>query len=337
MKKSISLLVVLALILGVFWHFGGSSAEDATEEDALAVAVVVSSAFGDKSFNDSALEGAERLKTELGVNVSYIECHNEGYKQKLMDAAEGAEVVVAVGMECYEIAEVAPEFPDTRFLWLDHPAEGIADIPNLLCITYAQNEGSYLAGYIAASMSETGVIGAVGGEDVNSVNDFMKGYSQGAKRANKDIKVKTVYAEGYNNPESGKACALELTGEGADVIFNVAGNSGTGIFQAAKENGFYAIGVDSDQKLTCPEYDEVILCSMKKEIGQSIYDTVVAYMEDGTWNGAKVVLSDMKSGHISIAYGDENSVQLVSDELKTEVEELAEKIMKDKIKVKTAR
>ena len=73
MKKSISLLVVLALILGVFWHFGGSSAEDATEEDALAVAVVVSSAFGDKSFNDSALEGAERLKTELGVNVSYIE------------------------------------------------------------------------------------------------------------------------------------------------------------------------------------------------------------------------------------------------------------------------
>ncbi len=336
MKKSISLLVVLALILGVFWHFGGTGGEDdIVEEEPLAVAVVVSSAFGDKSFNDSAQEGTERLKTDFGVDVSYIECKNDGYKQKMMDAAEDADVVVAVGVECYEIAEVAPEFPDVKFLWVDNTAEGIDDITNLLCITYAQNEGAFLAGYIAANMSQTGVVGAVGGEDLNSVNDFIKGYKQGAKYADSDIKVKTLYADGYNNPESGKACALELAAEGADVIFNIAGYSGEGIFQAAKENGFYAIGVDSDQKLTAPEFDDIILCSAKKEVGQSIYDKVVVYLEDGTWNGASVEVKDIASGHISIAYGDETSIQLVGDKLKAEVEELAGQIAEGEIKVKS--
>ncbi len=337
MKKSISLLVVLALILGVFWHFGGTGSGEDIEEESLKLAVVVSSKFGDKSFNDSALEGAERLNTDLGVEVSYIECENEGYKLRMMEAAETADVVVAVGMECYEIAEVAPEFPDVRFLWLDNPAEGISEIPNLLCITYAQNEGSFLAGYIAAEMSQSGIIGAVGGEDVNSVNDFIRGYKQGAAYANEDIAVEVVYAEGYENPESGKACADVLAARGADIIFNVAGNSGNGIFQAAREKEFYVIGVDSDQKLTVPEYDDVILCSMKKDIGQSIYDTVAVYLEDGSWEGAQVALNDMASGHISIAYGDENSIQLVDDALKAEVEELAQQIIDGEIKVKTTR
>lgn len=337
MKKSISLLVVLALILGIFWSVGGTSGEENTDEEALALAVVVSSKFGDKAFHDSAMEGAERLKTDFGVEVSYTECENDGYKQKMMDAAEIADVVVAVGMECYEIAEVAPEFPDVKFLWLDNTAEGISGIPNLLCITYAQNEGAFLAGYIAAEMSQTGIIGAVGGADVNSVNDFITGYKQGAEYADEAVTVKTIYADGYDNPESGKDCALTLSAVGADVVFNVAGSSGEGIFQAAKENGFYAIGVDSDQKLMLPEYDDVLLCSVKKDLGESIYDVVMTYQDDGSWNGAKVEVKDLTTGHISIVYGDENSIQLVNQTLKAKVEELCGEIKEGNIKVESTR
>jgi basic membrane protein A len=337
MKKSISLIIVLALIISLFALVGCSGDDGGDEEAALKVCVVVSAGFGDKSFNDSAHEGAERLKDELGIDVSYIECNNEGYKQKMMDAAEAADVVVAVGWECYEIEEVAPEYPDVKFIWVDNPAENVEDIPNLLCITYAQNEGSFLAGYVAAKMSNTGVIGAVGGEDNATINDFIVGYKQGALYANPDIKVETIYAGDYEDPALGKECALSLADKKADVIFNIAGNTGNGIFAAAQEKSFYAIGVDADQKLTNPEYDDVIICSMKKEVGTSIFETIKAYAEDGTWNGAQILVTNMADGYISIAYGDENSTQQIGDDLKAEVEELAEKIVNGEIEVETTR
>lgn len=333
MKKSISLLVVLALILGLFWSIGNRGENEITDEEALKVTLVASSAFDDKSFNDAAKEGTERLKADFNVEVTYIECNHKEHKMKMMNAAESADVVVAIGMECYEIAEVALEFPDVKFIWIDNTAEGIDSIPNLLCIKYAQNEGAFLAGYIAAKSSQSGIIGAIGGNEVEAVKAFMSGYKQGAEYANPEIVVKTDFAQGYDDPEAGRECALKLIDEGADVIFNVAGKSGTGIFQAAGAKGIFAIGVDTDQKLTMPEYDNVILCSMKKEIGQSIYDEVVKYMEDGTWSGAKVEICDIASGYISIGYGNEESKQLVSEELRAEADALAEKIQAGEIEI----
>ena len=334
MKKSISLILVMVLILGIFSRIG--SREEVAEADVLSVSIVVSSTFGDKAFNDSAKEGGELLEAERGLAVDYIECNYEGIKQKLMDAADESDVVVAVGWECYEVAEVAPEYPDVKFILVDTPAEGIENIPNLLSLTYAQNEGAFLAGYIAAKMSDNGIIGAVGGEDSGIVNDFFTGYAQGAKYANPDIVVETAIAGSYSDLMLGRACALELHGKGADVIFNVAGNSGNGIFLAAKESGFYAIGVDADQKLTKPDFDDVIICSMKKDIGRSIYDTIAVYDEDRTWDGGMVHVSDMAAGYISVVYGGENSIQQIDDTLKAEVEELAVKIIAGELKVKSA-
>ena len=332
MKKSISLLLVLALILAVF-ALVGCGGEEGSDDETLSVCVVVSSAFGDKSFNDSALEGAEKLQEEKEIDVSYIECNNENIKQNLMEAAESADIVVAVGWECYDIGDVAPEYPDTKFIWVDNTAEGIEEIPNLLCITYAQNEGSFLAGYIAANMSKTGVIGAVGGEDDPVVNDFFAGYMQGAQYANPEIQVETIYAGDYENPALGKECAASLADRQADIVFNVAGNTGNGIFAAAKEGGFYAIGVDEDQKITNPEYDDVIICSMTKDIGQSIYDVIVDYMENQTWNGARVWETDMATGYVSITYGDEESTQQIGDELKAKAQEITAQIVAGEIEV----
>lgn len=337
MKKAISTLLIALLLISAFALTGCSNSESSTDEDQLSVCVVVSSAFGDKSFNDSAKEGADKLAEDYGVKVTTIECNEENYKQHMMDAAEVSDIVVPVGWQFYEIGEVAQDYPDTKFIWVDNPVDGIEDLPNVLCILYAQNEGSFLAGYIAAKMSETGVVGAVGGEDASTINDFLVGYEQGAKYANPDIKVVTNYANDYEDPAKGKECALALHDQGADVIFQVAGNTGNGVFAAAAEEGFYAIGVDQDQKITASEYDEQIICSMMKEVGTSIYDTIATLIDEGTFDGARIWTADMSSGYISIAYGDENSVQQVSEELKAEVEQISSAIVSGEIEVETAR
>lgn len=337
MKKVLSVLLVLAMVFSMFM-FTGCGEEEVVNEDALSVCVVVPSGFGDKSFNDSAKEGAELLKTDLGINVSYIECNNEGHKQQMMNAADAADIVVCVGWEFWEIGDVANEYPEVKFIWIDNAVENPGDYANLECITYAQNEGSFLAGYIAASMSESGIIGAVGGEDSATINDFIVGYEQGAKEANKDVKVLKNYADGeYENPALGKELALALNSQGADIIFQIAGNTGSGVFQAAQEQGFKAIGVDMDQKIEFPSFDEQIICSMKKEVGTSIYDTIKKYVETEEFLGGQIWIADMANEYVSVAYGDENSKQFVSDDLKAEIESLKGEIIAGNIKVDTTR
>ena len=335
MKKTISLLLVFAMILSEFALTGCSKDNGECEE--LTVSIVVSSAFGDKSFNDSAKEGADKLAQDYGVKIKTIECQEENFKQYMVQAAEESDIVVPVGWQFYEIPEVAKEYPDTKFIWVDNEAEGIADLPNVLCITYAQNEGSFLAGYIAAKMSKSGVVGAVGGEQNTTIDDFIVGYKQGALYANPDIKVVTNYANTYEDPAKGKECALALHNQGADVIFQIAGNTGNGVFAAAQEAGFYAIGVDQDQKISAPEYDKQIICSMKKEVGLSIYDTIKTFIEEEKWEGARVWTADMATGYVSIAYGNEDSEQQISDAIKSEVEEIAGKIVSGDIVVDTTR
>jgi len=336
MKKSISLLVIFALILSVFALVGCGS-EDDNAGEGLTVSVVVSAGFGDKSFNDSAQAGALKLQEDLGVSVKTLECNGESFKQYMMDAAEQSDVVVCVGWELWEIDQVAVEYPDTKFIWVDNVVDGIESLPNVICIPYAQNEGSFLAGYIAAKMSVTGVVGAVGGAQDAVIDDFIVGYKQGAEYANPDVEVVWNYAETYEDPAVGKECAQALHDKGADVIFQIAGNTGIGVFEAAQEGGYYAIGVDQDQKVTAPEFDDVILCSMIKEVGGSIYDVVKKLVEEDVWEGGKAWTCDMATGHISIAYGDENSTQQVSDTIKAEVDDMAQKIVSGEIEVETTR
>lgn len=336
MKKSLALLLVAALILGIFVLIGGNKPAD-TDAANLSLCLLVPSEFGDKSFNDSAKEGVERLKEDYGIKVNTIECKGEGYKQSMMNAAEGNDFVVPVGWEFSEIKSVAEEYPDTKFIWIDNVVDGIESSPNIMCITYKQNEGAFLAGYIAARMSQTNAVGAVGGEDSDVINDFMVGYEQGAKYANAGINVHIDYAGDYESPQKGKLCAEALHNQGADVIFQVAGYAGNGVFQAAQEGGFYAIGVDQDQKISASEYDDVIICSVKKEVGNSIYDTIKNFIEDEVWEGAKNRVCGMDEGYVSIAYGNDKSTQQVPEEVKNDTAELAKKIASGNIEVETTR
>ena len=326
MKKLISLMLVVAMALAM-----GLTAH--AEKD-LKVAVVLAGATGDRSFYDSANEGLQALIAAGGVKGMLIECQNDAsmFTANLISAAERNDVVVAVGWEFWDaLTECAPQLPDTKFIFVDNGLDEVGD--NLLSITYAQNEGSFLVGYIAGKLTATDKIGAVGGEDSETINDFIVGYAAGAQYANPDVQVQTQYAGTYDDPARGKELALALYDAGCDIIFQVASRTGEGVFEAAAERGLLAIGVDSDQKYINPD---VILCSMVKQVGLSIERTVSALLADGTWAGGQIWVADMSTGLIDVGYGEDTMTQQISDELKAEVEEIKAAIIAGEIKVPTA-
>lgn len=326
MKKFLSLMMALVLCLSCF------AVPAMAEDEALSVAVVVAGTLGDRGFYDSSVEGLNQLVADHGVISKVFECKEDGslYENSLYDAADTCDVVIAVGWQFWDyLATACAEYPDVKFIFIDNGLDGVGD--NLMSVVYAQNEGSFLVGYIAAKLTKTGKIGVVGGEDAATINDFIVGYEAGAKYANADIVIERQYAQTYEDPAKGKECALALYDGGCDIVFAVAGKTGEGVFEAAAETGNFAIGVDSDQKYINPD---VILCSMVKQVGKSIYDVVSDL--DGKFQPGKIWTADMETGYIDVAYGTEDMTQQVSDELKAEVEELKAKIISGEIEVPTA-
>lgn len=329
MKKIVAVLLCLVMVLAVV-ACGKKAAE---QSDKTVVAIVVAGTFGDRSFYDSSKAGGDRLAKDFdNVEVKYIECNNDNHVVQMRNAADVSNIVVCVGWEFYDIETVAPEYPNVDFIWIDNATEN--PVSNVLNITYAQNEGSFLAGYIAASVSQSGVIGAVGGEDSDTINDFIVGYKQGAAYAKADAKVEVNYTNDYDDPAKGKECAKALRDKGADVIFQIASKAGDGVFEAAQEGGFYAIGVDSDQKYI---NDAVIICSMKKEVGTSIYDAIAKYLSGDKSLWGTTWVANLSDGYVSIGYGEAGSTQQVPDDVKAAVEDLAKKITSGEIKVDSTR
>ena len=324
MKKIISLVLVIAMVLAM-----GMTAF----AEPLKVAVVLAGATGDRSFYDSANAGLQSL-IGRGAEGTLIECKNDAsmFTSNLISAAEDNDVVVAVGWEFWDaLTEYVPQLPDTKFIFIDNGLDGVGD--NLKSITYAQNEGSFLVGYIAGKLTTTGKIGAVGGEDSETINDFIVGYEAGAKYANPNVEVQVQYAGTYEDPAKGKELGLALYDAGCDIVFQVASRTGEGVFEAAAERGLYAIGVDSDQKYINPD---VIICSMIKRVDASIIDTLLPMMMWGDWTGGVIWEADLSTGLVDIGYGDDTMPQQVSDELKAEVEEIKAKIISGEIEVPSA-
>lgn len=340
MKKLLALMLALVMVMSLAACGGGSDETDPQggEKTDLTVALVVAGTFGDQAFYDNSRAGCQKLVADYGIELKEIECNNNGHDQQIYNAADAADIVVLVGWEFWGIASIAPEYPDVKFVWVDNRMTDEAGneifLDNVLCIPYAQNEGSFLVGYIAAKMSTTGVVGAVGGADDATINDFIAGFKHGATYANPDIQVEITYSNTYDDPAIGKECALALHDKGVDVIFQVCSKAGEGVFQAAQEEGFYAIGVDSDQKYIAPD---VIICSMIKEVGKSVYDAVAKHIggDESLWG--TTWLADMSNNYIGVGYGEDGVGVQVPAEIKVEVQALAEKILNGEIVVDTTR
>ena len=343
MKRGVSILFILMLVLVLTVVGCGQGVPAADEDDAAEgaedvaeitkVGLVVAGGLGDRSFYDSANEGVEQAEEELGIEYKVYECRNDPslYTDQLVQASEYASIVAVVGYEFYDVVqEIAEEFPEVYYIYVDNEIEGI---DNLITVSYAENEGSFLAGALAAMLTEEDSIGMVGGMDMPVIRNFEAGYKAGAEYINPDIKVETIFAEDFEDPAKGKEGATALYSGGADIVFQVAGKTGEGVFEAAEEMDRYAIGVDTDQRYINPD---VIVASMVKRVGLSIYDTIVSIQNDEVEPG-KILYYGLEQNGVGMGYGTEDMKQFVTDEMKDKLAEIEEKISSGEIKVPTAK
>ncbi|HET8970618.1 MAG TPA: BMP family ABC transporter substrate-binding protein, partial [Candidatus Nanopelagicales bacterium] len=260
---------------------------------------------GDQSFNDAAAAGLDKAADEFGVETNEAEAANgepESAKEERLRAlaSAGFNPVIAVGF-AYSgaVKKVAGELPDTQFAIIDDAAATGDNIANLL---FAEEQGSFLVGAAAALKSEAGNVGFVGGVDVPLIHKFEAGFEAGAKAVNPDITVQVKYLtqppdfSGFGDPAKGKTAAAGMFDKGADVVYQAAGGSGGGVFEAAQDAGGYAIGVDSDQYNTAdPKVRDVIITSMLKKVDVAVYDFISSVV-DGNFTAGPVTYDLEKDG-----------------------------------------
>jgi len=243
---------------------------------------------GDHSFNDSAAQGMKQAAEDLGATctegeaqTSEAESAREDRLRQMADA--GYSPIIGVGFSYSDaVNAVAPDYPDLSFAVVDGFDPDKTPNDNVAYLTFAANEGSYLVGVAAASTTQSDHIGFVGGVHVDLIRNFEVGYVAGAKAVNPDIKIDIKYIEesdlsGFTDPAGGKAAAAGMYDNGADVVFQVAGGSGSGVFDAAAEagDGMWAIGGDSDQYLSASKDQQPhILTSMLKRVDVATLDMI---------------------------------------------------------------
>lgn len=339
--KNRKFMMVLLLALTLVLTACGSTGNNDKDDGETRVALLIGSK-GDMSFSDSAVRGVEKAQDELGVKTTVIEygSNPDKYETTVVDAGEaGYDLVIVSSILIDAVEKYAPEFKDVTWIVFDASVDyDGGDYDNVYSIVYSANEGSYLGGYLSAHLSETGVLGFLGGTDAPIINDFLLGFIQGAQEANPDIKVAVNYAGSFTDSARGKELSLVMNNQGADMIFNVAGGTGVGLIEAAAENGFLVLGVDSDQAMIYEstgktDFAEVIPTSVLKNVDNSLFRAIDLYLKDELKIGEAEVLGlkELGVGIASNKYYDE----FVEKELQDKVVELQEKVQNGEIKVES--
>jgi len=284
----------------------------------------------DKSFNQSAFEGAERFRKETGIKYIEAQASSDTQAEQVLRglARKKLDLIIGVGFsQTQAVQKVAREFPQVHFVIIDSIAMG----DNVNSVMFREEEGSYLVGVAAALASKSKKIGFVGGMDIPLIRAFACGYSQGAKAI--DPKIETVQnmvgttSAAWNDPAKGGELARAQFERGVDVVFAVAGGSGMGTLQTAKEKGKLAIGVDSNQNYLHPG---TMLTSMVKQVGNAVYESFTQ-IKNGTWK-AGVTYKGLKEGGVDWALDKDNRA-LVTKEIEKRVNEAKSNIINGKIKV----
>jgi basic membrane protein A len=298
--------------------------------------------FNDKSFNQSALEGLNRAKAELGADTRAIESRAAGdYVPNLSSLArQHYDVTIGVGFLLAEaVSSVARKFPDENFAIIDYSvmappftdaAKNVATPKNVQGLTFATNENSYLIGCMAAMMAKKQggkqVISSVGGLKLPTVDIFIAGYQDGAKACNPGIQVLVGYSQDFVAQDKCKEIALNQITQGSQVVFAVAGGCGLGALDAAKEKGKWGVGVDKDQSDLGPH----ILTSAVKRVDTSVFDTVKA-VQEGSFKGGTDALFNLENDGVAIGKTSDKVTQDILDK----VDELKQQIIDGQLKPKS--
>jgi basic membrane protein A len=340
--KLLAGIVVLVLLIGLAAQCQPTPAAPAgAPAEEVRVAMVISGSLGDKSFFDSGNEGLQRAAKELGAKVQVLECRDDpaNFTPQITAAAENNDVVFLIaGYDFYDqIEEICPKFPDVHFLSVDEIYAGDKEIPNLSSIDYKENEGAYLVGVLSALMTnrtdieginEDKVVGIVGGMDIPVIRNFIVGFEQGAKSVDPDVKAEVLFIDTWNDSAKGKEAALTLIDKGADIVWQLTGRAGAGVFEAAKERDVYAIGADSVQEVEVPG---TILTSQLKGVGISLYD-VIKRAKEGTYKDGEIYSYGVADGGVGVSYS-EYTEELVPADILEKVRQAEEDIKSGKVVV----
>lgn len=350
----VGFVVMLFLVSSILTGCGGSG-KDAADSSSAASGTVAASAgetkaaasdkkaaiilgvggLGDQSYNDLAYKGMKDAEAKFGVKFDYAEpkaMADFEVHLREMASEEQYAVIICVGFEQVDaLSKVADEFPNQKFAILD----GSVDKPNVASFLSKEEEGSFLVGALAGLMkldpskyglSDKQVLGFVGGLDVPVIRKFQAGFMAGAQYVNPNVKVIDDIVGGFSDVTTAKEIALTMNGKGADIIYHAAGGAGMGVFQAAKENNFLAIGVNSNQNSIDPDH---IMASMLKRIDVAAYTVVKEAVEGNLVTGGIIELGLRDDG---IGYTVEGTNIKISEDIIKKVDDLKQKVIKGEIK-----
>ncbi len=282
----------------------------------------------DKSFNESAFNGAERWAQETGGSYAEFEIQSDAQREQAIRrfAEAGNNPIVMAGFSwATPLAEAAADYPDTKFVIIDM----VVDAPNVRSVVFNEHEGSYLVGMMAAMASESGTVGFIGGMDIPLIRKFACGYAQGVKAVNGDA---TIIANmtgttpaAWNDPVKGSELTLAQISQGADVVYAAAGGTGVGVLQTAADQDILSIGVDANQNYLHPGE---VLTSMLKRVDNAVYDAFTA----GEAVETGFIVMGVANGGVGYAL-DEHNATLVSDEMKAAVDAAAAAISSGELAV----
>ncbi|NMB54903.1 MAG: BMP family ABC transporter substrate-binding protein [Leptolinea sp.] len=300
----LSLVVVFCMVFtgNVFAAAPAATDVDCTKEGTFCVGLVTDvGKIDDKSFNQSAYEGLKQAEKDLGATIKYIETtDSKDYAKNISTFAEnGYKVIVTVGFALGEATiAAAKQYPDIKFIGVDQSQS--ETIPNLTGVIFEEDKSGYLAGVLAGLMTKSNKLGGIFGTDaVPAVWRFGEGYRAGILSVNPKAEINIVYHSDvgfdktFTDPEWGKTTAISMIDKGVDVIFGAGGKTGNGALigvagKSTTAKPVYAIGVDTDQYLTVPEAQKVLLSSAMKSITPGVFDTIKS-AKDGKFKGGNFI------------------------------------------------
>lgn len=340
MKRLVRLFLACTVLLGACTgkqETGNTTGGEKDEKPTVGLVFDVGGR-GDRSFNDSAYHGLELAREKHGIDFLHAEPSGEGADREAslrqMASDPAVDLVIGVGLLFSDdIASIAREFPEKKFVCIDYiPKAGVTLPDNLSGIVFEEKKGSFLAGTIAGLTTKTNTVGFIGGMESSIIRKFENGFAEGVKYVNPDAKVISSYigmtGSAFANPSKGKELALGQYAKGADIIYQAAGASGMGVIEAAREAGRLVICTDRDQEPDAPGF---VLTSMVKAIDRAVLKTVEEVLE-GSFKGGEVRVFGIGDRYTDYVYNDRNA-NLISAAVHDRVEDIRKKIISGEIAV----
>jgi basic membrane protein A len=342
-KHRISLLAVAAIVaLGTTAcsSSGSSDSASAAAKGKLSVAMALPGALGDQGFYDDAQRGIQSLEMDGGKTTTLqADANNPAqWKANVQSISTGSwDIAVVAGSQMNEILNAtAPKFPKQQYIIYDD----VVNQPNVASIVYKQNEGSFLAGVLAAlattdkssfPLSSGGKkVGVVGGMDLPVIQDFVVGFQAGVKAVDPSVEVLVSYVGSFGDSAKGYDQAKAMYSNGADVVFQAAGGSGIGVLQAAKDANKYAIGVDQNQNALQPGH---VLASMLKNCGHSLV-LAIKDAEAGNLKYGTTTSYGLANDGVGLDFS--NNGGLVPQSIATKINSYKQQVTEGKIQVPSA-